>query len=211
MRQNTSKAAVKPLVRHVAEKPSTEENILSAANNCFERSGVRGTTIEDIAAEAKVSRATLYRYFSNKEAIIDRISTIETQRVNAELRRQLTVGASLEETIVECLFLSTRIAHGNASVRRLVEATDFTSRAVDPSSPQHQAYRDTWGNLIGKAFKQKLIATDLDPDSVANWLSLSLNMLLVKVDAVDISDTELRQFIRRFVLLPLLVSPESTG
>lgn len=194
----------KSAVRHVVERPSTETTILNAAKTCFERAGVRGTTIEEIAVEAKVSRATLYRYFSSKEAIVNRMSTLETERVNAEMRKVLTTGASLEDTIVECLFLSTRIAHNNSSVRALVEDTYHASRTADPASPEHATYRATWGNLINKAFKAKIFAPDLNPDSVAHWLSLSLSMLLIKTDAVDTSDFELRQFIKRFIVRPLL-------
>ena len=193
-----------PGVRFVAERPSAEVSILNAAVACFERAGVRGTTVEDIAAEAKVSRATLYRYFSCKEAIVDRVSALETERVNNEMRAALTAGMSLEDTIIECLLLSTRIAHQSPRVRALIEDTYTASRAIDPSTPQHQTYRASWGKLIGKAFKDELFAKDLNSATVENWLSLSLITLLIKVDAADIDDVELRQFIKRFIVGPLL-------
>lgn len=193
-----------PGMRFVAERPSAEVSILNAAVACFERAGVRGTTVEDIAAEARVSRATLYRYFSCKEAIVDRVSALETERVNNEMREALTADMSSEDTIVECLLLSTRIAHQSPRVRALVEDTYTASRAADPSSPQHQAYRASWGKLISKAFKNGIFAKDLKAAAVENWLTLSLITLLIKVDAVDIKDDELRAFIKRFIVRPLL-------
>lgn len=45
--------------------------ILDAAIACFSRRGFRETTMADIAAEAGVSDGLAYRYFSNKEEIID--------------------------------------------------------------------------------------------------------------------------------------------
>lgn len=194
--------------RHVVERPSTETTILDAARRCFEKTGFRATTVEGIAVEARISRATLYRYFSNKDAIVDRISQLETEKVNAEMRKVLTGGGSLQETILESLFLSARIAHGNSSVRALVENTHTASRTADPSSPQHATYRATWGNLIDKGFKAELFAPDLTPDGVAHWLLLSLSMLLVKIDAVETSDEDLRQFIKRFILTPLFTKPK---
>lgn len=190
--------------RHSIERPATEDLILAAANACFERSGIRGTTIDDIAGRAKVSRATLYRYFSNKEAIVDRISANETERVNVELRRKLTAGASTVDTIVECLFLATQIAHKNPCVRAFVEEPYVASRTADPGSVQHGIYRASWGKLIERGLSEKAFAADLTIDSIMSWLLLSLNMLLIKVDAVEISDAQLRHFIRRFVITPLL-------
>lgn len=47
------------------------DEILSAATQCFARSGYRGTSMADIAAQANVSVGALYRYFPSKEALFD--------------------------------------------------------------------------------------------------------------------------------------------
>lgn len=44
--------------------------ILSAAVCCYERKGVGATTIEDVAHEARISRRTLYRYFSSRDELM---------------------------------------------------------------------------------------------------------------------------------------------
>lgn len=46
------------------------EQILAAARHCYGEQGFSATTIDDIAAEAKVNRRTVYRYFDNKKAIV---------------------------------------------------------------------------------------------------------------------------------------------
>jgi AcrR family transcriptional regulator len=46
-----------------APAPSVEERVLDAAKVCIERWGMAKITIDDIANEAGVSRATLYRLF----------------------------------------------------------------------------------------------------------------------------------------------------
>ena len=38
--------------------------LIDAAESCFDHYGVAKTSVEDIADEAKVSRATVYRYFA---------------------------------------------------------------------------------------------------------------------------------------------------
>ena len=47
----------------------TREQITDAARECFIDKGFHGTAVEDIAALAKTSRATLYQYFESKDAI----------------------------------------------------------------------------------------------------------------------------------------------
>ncbi|SCW63991.1 transcriptional regulator, TetR family [Sphingobium faniae] len=44
--------------------------ILAAALSCLEATGLRGTRVEDVLREAKVSRATFYRHFPNIDAVI---------------------------------------------------------------------------------------------------------------------------------------------
>jgi AcrR family transcriptional regulator len=48
---------------------SKRNDILKAAIRCFSRYGIGGTSVRDIAREANVSEAALYKHFSGKEAV----------------------------------------------------------------------------------------------------------------------------------------------
>jgi TetR/AcrR family transcriptional regulator, repressor for uid operon len=50
-------------------QPDRRARILDAAEHCFVRSGFHRTTMQDIAAEAKMSPGNLYRYFPSKDAM----------------------------------------------------------------------------------------------------------------------------------------------
>jgi AcrR family transcriptional regulator len=52
------------------ELPDTQELILAAARQVFARAGFDAATLEDIAAEAEVSPATVYRQFQDKRGLI---------------------------------------------------------------------------------------------------------------------------------------------
>lgn len=52
--------------RHVADRRAT---ILAAALRLFSRHGLHGTTIDEVAAAADVSKTNLFYYFPNKEAL----------------------------------------------------------------------------------------------------------------------------------------------
>jgi AcrR family transcriptional regulator len=185
-------------------REATEAQLVESAATCFERHGIRKTTMDDIAQQAGVSRATLYRYFASKEAVAERLGTREAERVNAELRKQLTKGLPLQATLVECLLLATRIAHRNPRIRLLAEFNGTASRSAAPDSHFQQASRALWGSLLRDAMQRGELAEDLGLDEVCSWLTLSQALLLTKVEAVDITDRELRRFIQRFIVATLM-------
>jgi AcrR family transcriptional regulator len=69
------------------------ENILDAAETLFLRQGLENTTMIDIAAQAGITKMTLYRYFPNRDPIafevsvrmLETISTIAAQGVDKEV------------------------------------------------------------------------------------------------------------------------------
>lgn len=68
------------------------EELLTAATHCFVRTGIRRTTMEDIAREARAGKATLYRHFANKDAVLDAL----LEREAARLERQLAAATAEE-------------------------------------------------------------------------------------------------------------------
>ena len=53
-----------------ADVDAARQRLLDAAETCIDRFGLAKTTVEDIATEAKVSRATIYRYFDNRDELV---------------------------------------------------------------------------------------------------------------------------------------------
>ncbi len=52
------------------KKARTREALIDAAQRLFAKQGYAATTVDDIAAEAEVSRRTFFRYFTNKESVV---------------------------------------------------------------------------------------------------------------------------------------------
>ncbi len=61
------------------------EDLLAAAARRFVAVGIRKTTMEDVAREAGAGKATLYRHFANKDALIDALLVREAARLEREL------------------------------------------------------------------------------------------------------------------------------
>lgn len=60
----------KPSQAGLTVEPLTDP-ILEAAARCVERDGFDGVTIDDVAREARVSRATVYRRYGNRDSLFN--------------------------------------------------------------------------------------------------------------------------------------------
>src|SRR4051812_45109440 len=61
------------------EAALTRAGIVEAGLACFDRHGIAGTTLDEIAAEAGVTKGAIYHHFDGKQAILH------------ELREQVTL------------------------------------------------------------------------------------------------------------------------
>ncbi len=63
----------------------------------MKKEGIRGTTIEAICSEASVSKATFYKYYSNKQGLLEEILTVFS-KIEIEWLKELFKGElSIEE------------------------------------------------------------------------------------------------------------------
>ncbi len=82
------------------------ERLLDSAEACFSRFGLNETTVDDIAAHAKVSRATVYRYFDGRDALILGVLQRELGRFSVEMTDRLHRFTDLSTFIVESIMLT---------------------------------------------------------------------------------------------------------
>lgn len=83
--------------------------MLDAAKVCCERWGIEKVTIDDIAAEAGVSRATLYRMFpGGKDVLFDALRVRELEDFFTRLAGRLTGVDDLEELLVQIVVFATK-------------------------------------------------------------------------------------------------------
>ncbi len=60
------------------------DQVLAGARTIFLRDGFDGASVDDIAREAKVSKATLYSYFPDKRLLFKEVATNECRRQATE-------------------------------------------------------------------------------------------------------------------------------
>lgn len=86
-----------------AVRPEVEARAVAALLACVARQGLRKTTLDDVAREAGCGRATLYRYFASKQALLSAAGHAEATRIVAALRDAATGAETLEDAVVALL------------------------------------------------------------------------------------------------------------
>jgi AcrR family transcriptional regulator len=89
-----------------------EQRVLDAAKSCCVRWGMSKVTIEDIAHEAGVSRATLYRMFpGGKDVLFEALRVRDIEDFFTRLSAHLDDASDLEDLLVRC------VVHATAELR----------------------------------------------------------------------------------------------
>jgi AcrR family transcriptional regulator len=86
-----------------------ETRVLDAAQRCCERWGIAKVTIDDIAADAGVSRATIYRMFpGGKDVLFEALRVRELEEFFTVLRARVEGADSIEELLVRTVVAATQ-------------------------------------------------------------------------------------------------------
>ncbi|MEJ7756526.1 MAG: TetR/AcrR family transcriptional regulator [Nocardioidaceae bacterium] len=83
---------VKRSSRHRMTSAERREQLLETARSVFAERGFDGTSVEEIAARAKVSKPVVYEHFGGKEGVYAVVVDREVQQLLAMMRSALTGG-----------------------------------------------------------------------------------------------------------------------
>ncbi|MCZ7530712.1 MAG: TetR/AcrR family transcriptional regulator [Acidimicrobiia bacterium] len=104
-----------------AVESDLSERILESLSDCIARHGVTKTTLDDVAAEAGCSRATLYRYFPGKRTMVEALVQRRWARLNADLATACRHSESLDDALVAILVHASRTLRADGALVRVLE------------------------------------------------------------------------------------------
>jgi AcrR family transcriptional regulator len=191
-----------------------EQRVLDAAKSCCERWGLTKVTIEDIANEAGVSRATLYRMFpGGKDVLFEALRVRDIEDFFTRLSAQLDGATDFEDLLVRCVAHATEELRGDQHLSLML--------ASEPGDTLGQLTVDGLPRIIrvATAFLAPLVDGHLPRDEGARLVELLARLVisyfLAPSEQVDLGEPEsARAFIRAFILPafePSLTQPLPTG
>ena len=188
-----------------------ETRILDATKLCCERFGIAKVSVDDIAGEAQVSRATLYRMFpGGRDVVLDALRVRELEEFFAKLKAGVAGAGSLEELIVRTVMVATHElrADKHLAVMLMSEPGDTLAQLTVSGLPR----------IIRMAslFLAPLVDSHLGRVEGARLVDLLgrlvISYILAPSDHVDFSDEmSARMFIRTQILPAFQPTPTPSG
>jgi AcrR family transcriptional regulator len=186
-----------------------ERRVLDATKQCCERWGVDKVTIDDIAAAAGISRATIYRMFpGGKDVLFEALRVRELEEFFAVLLDRVEGATSLEDLLVRTVVAATQELRADEHLALML--------ASEPGNALSQLTVDGVPRIIhiATAFLAPLAEPYLDrrhARAVIDVLArLTISYFLAPSDTVDLGDeASARAFLAPF-LTPYLTQGVST-
>ena len=200
---------VSVLLSHAMASDEPAGKVLDATLACVARWGIAKTTLEDIARESGVSRATIYRTFAGgKGALLNALVVRESMRFAAAVDEAAAAAATLEDLLVAGVTTTTRYLAGHDAFQFLL------AHEPDTVLPQFAFQKLELVLRQAAAIAEPHLARFLPADAVpraAEWVTrIVLSHLLNPADHVDLTDeASTRRFVRQLVLPALEPTPVS--
>ncbi|MGA2931393.1 MAG: helix-turn-helix domain-containing protein, partial [Acidimicrobiales bacterium] len=104
------------------DRSSTRVRIVDGALRCLARSGIAKTTVDDIARQSGLSRATVYRTFPRgKEGILAAVVETEVARLFSVLAVAMGEATDLEDVLVAGMVESAHRMRSHGALAYLLE------------------------------------------------------------------------------------------
>jgi TetR/AcrR family transcriptional regulator, biofilm operon repressor len=161
-----------------SKKELTKEKIQQAAYKCVARFGFEKTTLDDIAKEVNLNKASLYYYYKNKEEIFLDVTTTETAKFVENLKTSTLEQVGIEKQVFHYLY-ERSVYYLN--LIQGIHISEETLRQVEPLfndlikdvEAQEIAFLKS---LIDKAIKEKTLQKVDSQRFAYNILTLSIGI-----------------------------------
>ena len=184
------------------ERGVSTERLLQATFACVARYGIAKTTVEDVARETGVSRATVYRQFpGGKEQLIGDTIRWETARFFAELAVAIEHASDFETTLEEAIVFARAALAQHAVFQKVLETEPdllLPQMSVDDGLVRSMVAAFLKAHLEPEAAR---LADGLSVDQVADHVSRLLLSFFNAQGSWDLTD---RAEVNRLVRTQLL-------
>ena len=186
------------------------ERLLDAAEGCLEQFGPQKTSMEDVARAASMSRATVYRYFENRDALLLGVASRQASSLAAEAINYLARFNTISDWLVEGLLFTLREIPNRPVFASLVTSLD--SRASGSLFLGSTGLVEIGINVLRPMFanakEQGLLRDDVDPEMLVEWLLRVLWTYLNAPSQVATDEEGMRKLLR-MMLIPAVLKDSS--
>lgn len=181
------------------------DRILDAARGVFVRDGIRGARMGKIAEAAGCARATLYRYFPNKEALLHAYMVHVAKDFGEVLDEKLRGLRSLGDRLVEAVAVSVELIREREDLAPFFneEGLGLTAQLTSNAAAMReqlvrQIERESCSDRI-----EGTLRNDVSAEEAADWVTRTILSFSVLPSEAR-SGVSLRKYLKK-MLVPSLI------
>ncbi|MGD1820183.1 MAG: TetR/AcrR family transcriptional regulator [Pleomorphochaeta sp.] len=150
------------------------EKILNTTIILFLNNGIKKITMDEIAEKAKVSKVTVYKYFSDKDTLYYEVGKYLLAKHIAKLKNITETKNSLIEQFYS--FIDVLTAFTNMGYFKLCkELTTYNIKLLEEYNDYLYFYKEILLKLIDMGIEQKLIKPNLDKLLIFYYLDMGIS------------------------------------
>lgn len=199
-------------VERVDDVDETRARILDAAYEQFCRMGIQRSTMEDVARRAGVSRITVYRRFTTKDALVEQVVRREFRRYFDQFLVEIEQAETAADRVVLGFVSSLRAIRRNPLIGGLMETEPdlVVPSMVTDGGRTLAIVRQFVAGQLRREQRAGNVREDLDVDLVAELMvRISASFLGIPSRLIDLDDEDQLAGIARRFLVPMLDPPDS--
>jgi AcrR family transcriptional regulator len=182
---------------------ATRDRLLDATERCLRRSGIRRTTMTEVANEAGVSRAWLYRHFPDKESLITAALVRTDEAFWSAAHQRVSQAHGISAQVAEAVCFSREQEPGALMLQLKTEEPDAFATTVGTGVAELlPGMARFWHRYLEQARDSGELRSDVHVTRAAEWvMRLVLSLVTVPGEVVDADDgASVYRFVDEFLV-----------
>jgi len=184
----------------------TRDRLLAATERCLRRSGIRRTTMIEIASEAGLSRASLYKYFPDKASLVVAALARTDEAFWADAHTRISRTQGIAAQVAEAVQMSREHQPGALLLQLKAEEPEAFAETVGTGLAEMMPGMAVfWHSYLEAARSGHEVRADLDVVRAGEWvMRMVLSLITVPGEVVDLDDpASIRRFVDEFLVAGL--------
>jgi len=175
---------------------ATRQRILDAAEWCFRRLGLARVSMADVAGQAGLSRGSVYRYFADRQSLVDAVLERAADRFVAASTASVDRWPTLANQVGEAAVFI--LAGQGPALFPVEEESLFATLLTARIDGLVERWVEFWLPRLARAEERGEVRAGLDRRQAAEWIvRLMLSFAVMPSVVIDLGDPDaIRAFVR---------------
>ncbi|OBK35302.1 TetR family transcriptional regulator [Mycobacterium sp. 1245111.1] len=181
------------------DESDRRDQILEAANQCFTQLGIQRTSVQDVARMANLSRGTVYRYFEDRNVLIEAAIEFGAQKFYQLVAEAMADKSTLAEKLGAMAETHARILLDHRTRNRLMaDDAELMRHMISDGDTAVRRSTEFLVPYVREAQKRGEVGSNVDVTAASEWLARMIYSFST-VNEAQTFDMSKPQTVRKYV------------